>query len=233
MTAPGLPVPDPPARHSRLRERPLLDNHPIALRLAAVLLVVGALLFIALAIPAAAEWVQRVDDVVYRLAVDLEWWPLLAGARVLNFLGSTWVTLPLMVAVAVYLAWRTRWEAFFTWVAAMAASQVLIGPVKELYQRPRPPFPLVETTGYSFPSGHAVATGAIAVGLAIVLLPAGERRRNTELLAALVVIVMAMSRVYLRAHWLSDALAGAVMGAGVAIAAAALMHAIDERRQAR
>jgi undecaprenyl-diphosphatase len=51
-------------------------------------------------------------------------------------------------------------------------------------------------------------------------------------MAILVVIVMAMSRVYLRAHWFSDALAGAVMGAGVAVAAAAVIHWVDERRRA-
>jgi undecaprenyl-diphosphatase len=51
-------------------------------------------------------------------------------------------------------------------------------------------------------------------------------------MAILVVIVMAMSRVYLRAHWLSDALAGAVMGAGIAVAVAAVVHWVDERREA-
>ena len=113
----------------------------------------------------------------------------------------------------------------------MVLSQLLIGPVKDLYERPRPPLPLVETTGFSFPSGHAVATGAIAVALAIVLVPAGIRRRTIELLAILVVIAMATSRVYLRAHWISDALAGAVMGAGITVAVAAVVHRLDERRR--
>lgn len=216
----------------RLDERPLLRNHPIAIRIAATLLILGALVFIALAIPATEEFVQRVDDTVHQLAVDVEWAPVVAFAKVLDFLGSTLVTVPIMVLVAVYLAWRTRWEAFFTWVVAMGLSQLLIGPVKGIYERPRPPLSLTVTSGFSFPSGHAVATGAIAVALAIVLVPAGVKRRNTETLAIFVVIVMAISRVYLRAHWLSDALAGAVMGAGIAVAVAAVMHVLDERRRA-
>ncbi len=216
----------------RLVEQRLLRNHPLALRIAIVLLVAGTLVFLALAFPTTAVWVQDVDDAVHRLAVDLEWAPLVAVAKLLDLVGSTWVTLPLMVAVAVVLARRTRWEALITWVATMALSQLLIGPMKELYQRPRPPLPLVETVGYSFPSGHAVATGAIAVAMTIVLVPAGPRRRNLEVLAILVVVAMATSRVYLRAHWFSDALAGAVMGAGIAMAVAAVVHAIDERREA-
>lgn len=90
--------------------------------------------------------------------------------------------------------------------------------------------PLVETTGYSFPSGHAVAGAAVAVALVIVLVPAGPKRRNLEILAAAFAILMALSRVYLRAHWLSDTLSGAALGAGVAIGAAALVHFVDQRR---
>jgi undecaprenyl-diphosphatase len=41
---------------------------------------------------------------------------------------------------------------------------------------------------------------------------------------------MALSRVYLRAHWLSDATAGAALGVAVAIGAAALIHGIDSAR---
>ena len=120
-------------------------------------------------------------------SVDLEWAPLVAVVQ-----GPRLPRVDLGDPAAdgggrrLYLAWRTRWEAFATWVAAMVLSQLLIGPVKNLYERPRPPLPLVETTGFSFPSGHAVATGAIAVGLAIVLVPAGLRRRTTELMAILV-----------------------------------------------
>ena len=113
----------------------------------------------------------------------------------------------------------------------MAASQALIGPVKNLYERARPPFPLVETTSFSFPSGHAVAGAAIAVSLVIVLIPAGPKRRNLEIVAAGFAALMAMSRVYLRAHWLSDVGAGASLGIAVAISAATVVHWLDERRR--
>jgi undecaprenyl-diphosphatase len=114
----------------------------------------------------------------------------------------------------------------------MLGSQLLIGPVKNLYERARPPAPLVETSGFSFPSGHAVAGAAIAVALVIVLVPAGTRRRNLEMLAAAFAVLMASSRVYLRAHWLSDALGGAALGAAVVIGAALFVHWIDGRRPA-
>ncbi len=221
------------APRRRLEDCPLLHDHPVAVRLSLLLWALGGALYIALAIPPLADAVQIVDDRVYRVAVELENGVAVGIARVLDFVGSTWVTAPVMVVVAAYLAFRRRWEAMTTWVLAMFVSQLLIGPVKDLYARPRPPLPLADTTGFSFPSGHATAGAAIAVALVIVLVPAGPRRRNLEMLAAAFAVVMALSRVWLRVHWLSDVAAGAALGAAVAIGAAGLIHWIDDRRRAR
>lgn len=217
----------------RLEERPLLQDHPGAYRLALVLWALGSLVFVALAIPALADIVQAIDDWVYELAIDLEATIPVTLAKVLDFVGSTWVTAPLMILVGIYLIYRKRWEALAFWFVAMLGSQLLIGPMKNLYERARPPLPLVETSGFSFPSGHAVAGAAIAVALVIVLVPAGTKRRNVEMLAAAFAVFMALSRVYLRAHWLSDALGGAALGAAVAIGAAVLVHWIDGVRTRR
>jgi membrane-associated phospholipid phosphatase len=216
-----------PEPQRRLEARPLLRDHPFAFRLSLVLWALGGFVFLALAIPVLADIVQSVDDRVYDLMVDLEAVVPVGIARVLDFIGSTWVTAPVMIIVGLYLLFRRRWEAFVFWVLAMVGSQLLIGPMKGLYERVRPPLPLVETSGFSFPSGHAVAGAAIAVALVIVLVPAGPRRRNLEMLAAAFAVLMALSRVYLRAHWLSDAAAGAALGAAVAIGAAALIQWID------
>lgn len=223
-------TPDP---QRRLEARPLLRDHPLVFRLSLVLWAFGGLVFVALAIPVLADVVQSVDDWVYDLMVDLEAALPVALAKGLDFIGSTWVTAPVIIIVGLYLLIRRRWEALTFWALAMVGSQLLIGPMKGLYERARPPLPLVETSGFSFPSGHAVAGAAIAVALVIVLVPAGQRRRNLEMLAAAFAVFMALSRVYLRAHWLSDAAGGAALGAAVAIGAAALVHWVDGIRAAK
>ena len=214
-------------RGGALDDRPLLTDHPAAVRASLVLLALGGFLFIALAIPALADVVQTVDDWVHELAVDLENDFFVAAAEAFDLIGSTWVTAPIIVIVGIVLIALRRWHGLAFWVLAMTASQLLIGPIKNLYERERPPMSLVETTSFSFPSGHAVAGAAIAVSLVIVLVPAGPKRRNLEMLAAAFAVLMALSRVYLRAHWLSDATAGAALGVAVAIGAAALIHGID------
>lgn len=214
----------------RLETRPLLSDHPVALRVTVALWALGGALFIALAVPALETIVQDIDDAVHRLMVDLEFAPAVGGAKVLDFLGSTWVTAPVMIAVSAFLVWRKRWEGLVYWAVAMVLSQALIGATKAAYERPRPPLSLVETTGYSFPSGHAVAGATIVIALVIVLVPAGPRRRNLEMLAAAFAVAMGLSRVYLRAHWLSDVVAGVALGAVVAVGVALAMHYLVHRR---
>ena len=65
-----------------------------------------------------------------------------------------------------------------------------------------------------------------AVGLVLVLARPGPSRWRWEVYAVVFTSVMALSRVYLRAHWLSDTVAGALLGAGLALGWPALLMAI-------
>ncbi len=64
-------------------------------------------------------------------------------------------------------------------------------------------------------------------------MPAGPARRNLEVLAAGFTVLMALSRVYVRAHWLSDVAAGAALGVAIAVGVAAFLHEIDNRIRVR
>ena len=55
-------------------------------------------------------------------------------------------------------------------------SEVLIGSLKGIYDRARPPGSLVATSGASFPSGHAIAASVTVVAAVIALVPPGRRR---------------------------------------------------------
>ena len=221
------------AHDGQLQDHPLLHDHPVSLRVALGLWAFSALLFLVVAVPALRESVQTVDDAVHRWVISAEWKPAVVAAQVLDFIGTAWVVWPAMAAVAGWLAWGRRWVAFSFWALAMFMSQLMIGPVKDFYERPRPTMSLAETSSWSFPSGHSVVGAAFAIAAVIVLVPAGPRRRNLEMAAVVFAVVMALSRVYLRAHWLSDVGAGAALGAGIAIGTAALVHRIDDRRRGR
>jgi undecaprenyl-diphosphatase len=199
--------------------------------LVSVCLLVGAvgvtLLYV---LPATRPGVQAVDDAVWRFAGVVENDPTTAVAKVLSWLGSGMVNWPLRVAALLLLAWRRHWLRLAAFALAVLTSEVLIGTLKAAVDRPRPPLSLIETSGASFPSGHAIATAVTAVGLVLVLAAPGRQRWRWEVYAVEFTAVMALSRVYLRAHWLSDTVAGALLGAGLALGWPALLMAIRHRR---
>jgi membrane-associated phospholipid phosphatase len=157
-------------------------------------------------------------------------------ARFLDVLGGGLVTIPLRIGVSVWLIVRTRWRALAAWLLTWAVAELVLAGAKPFFHRGRPPDPLAEVVGFSFPSGHAVAGAATAVALVLVLLPAGPARRRWELAAVTFAFVMALSRVYLQAHWFSDVVAGVLLGAGVALGSVGLVTEIRDvapRRRAR
>ncbi len=172
--------------------------------------------------------IGRFDATMYRGMQRIRDAPLTWIAKVLNVVGGGVVTIPLRILVAAYLLIRRRWRAFSAWILTWVLAEVLLAVTKARLMRSRPPFPRVSTTGFSFPSGHAVAAAATAVALVLVLMPPGPRRRKWELLAVLFAFVMAMSRVYLNAHWFSDVVAGVLLGAGIALGSAALVTEIRD-----
>ena len=151
-------------------------------------------------------------------------------ARILNILGGGAFNIPfraIALAVLIFVLRRYRHAIAFaiTWVL----SEALMTALKITIDRTRPPDGLVTTNGSSFPSGHSVAGAAIGISLVIAFLPAGHRRRVWEWMAAGFAFLMGLSRVYLNAHWLSDATTGVFLGAGVALTVAAVVALLDRR----
>ena len=197
-----------------------------------VLWAVGGLLALMLAIPTSAEWVQVVDDAIHRVVVVNEVAILVAAGEVLAFIGSAVVMTPFILVVAAILVFKKRWPALWTWFLAIGISQLLNTPLKVLYARERPLLPLVETTSYAFPSGHAITGAVVAMALVIVMAPSAPKRRYFAIAAVVYALAMAWSRVYVRAHWLSDVTAGFAFGAAAAITAALIVDRVRIRRAA-
>jgi membrane-associated phospholipid phosphatase len=207
----------------------VLTNHRRAFWYALALLIVMAAVFLAVGRHPAGDapattvpFVGRWDLAVFHAMDDIRSTPLTWLARGLNVLGGGVVTIPLRAVVALWLAFRRRWMALGTWILTWVGAEILLRVAKAYFHRGRPPGALVATNGFSFPSGHAVAGAATALALVLVLLSEGRARRRWELAAVAFAFVMASSRAYLNAHWLSDVVAGVLLGTGVALGSAAV-----------
>jgi membrane protein DedA with SNARE-associated domain/membrane-associated phospholipid phosphatase len=154
-----------------------------------------------------------VDDYLHSHATP----PLTKFFLIVTAFGSIETMVILGVVVAAFLAWRRLWTLLVTWLAAVAGSALLNWLLKGLFQRPRPHFahPLVVESSYSFPSGHAmesfVAYGMLAY-LAVLALRTWEARVAAVCGAALLVVLIGFSRMYLGVHYFSDVIAGYAAG---------------------
>lgn len=174
------------------------------------------------------RFVGEFDLTMHRWVEDIRVAPLTWLFRFLNVLGAGIVTIPIRIVASVILAARRRWRALAAFLLTWAASELILGVLKPWFHRGRPPAALVDTVGFSFPSGHAVAGSALAVALVLAFMPAGHERRVWEWIAAGFAFAMALSRVYLAAHWFSDVVAGVLLGSGVAIGSAALVTEVRD-----
>jgi len=187
---------------------------------AAVTAAVTAVVFAAVANRGWLGHIQRLDDAWLRLMISARIAPVTALAKVFNVLGLIYVTVPVRIGVAGYLAYRRRWWHLAAFAAAVLLSEILIGPLKAAYDRARPPGSLVATSAASFPSGHAIAASVTVLAAVIALVPSGRSRILWGGAAACFALLMALSRSYLGAHWLSDAIAGLLLGTSCAMLAA-------------
>ena len=138
--------------------------------------------------------------------------------------------------LAVFFAFRRRSEAFGLLLSA-AGGPVLNRIVKYLVARPRPTMEHVRVSGEwaneSFPSGHVtfyVCFFGFLFFVAFALLPKGSwLRRVSCALAALPVVLVGLSRVYLGAHWPSDTL-GAYLFSGLWLAFSVELYRRWKRR---
>ena len=211
----------------------MLLNHRRALRVCGALLLATVVVFLLVGTDPNRGLVQDFDDAFLRLMVDLRVSWLVTVAKALSVAGGVWINWPLRVLVMALLAVRRRWLQLVAFVLAVVTSEPLIGLLKDAYGRPRPPDSLIGTGGLSFPSGHAVAGAVTAVGIVVVLVPPGATRWRWELLAAWFAVLMALSRTYLSAHWLSDVVAGGLLGVSIAVGWPALLQEARERRLRR
>jgi undecaprenyl-diphosphatase len=143
----------------------------------------------------------------------------LVPSLVMNFVGGGWFAIwvvPLGGAVLLFLAGR-RWAAlYFVLVSALSAGAVQL--LKALFGRARPEDILVHVDPGSFPSGHVANAATVAVALALIF-----QRTWLWVLAVAWIVLMALSRTYLGAHWVSDTVGGAVLGAAAAVLLWALL----------
>ena len=108
----------------------------------------------------------------------------------------------------------------FAWLVIACIGGLLDLGLKDAFDRERPPIPIrdeatVHHTNPSYPSGHAMGSviGYGMIGFVLMQrVKSVPRRLLIVVLLAAWVVLIGVSRVYLRAHWVSDVVGGWCLG---------------------
>lgn len=217
------------------------NNGPVATRVARLINLVGLELLAGLVLLTAGAWIfgwmaedlaegdTKVDD---RLANWLHEHATPGWTRFfenVTLIGNFPVLLAVTVAAAALLWRRRRIAELQLLLLAFVGAEVITLGLKLGFRRERPffPDPLSSEGTYSFPSGHACVSLAVYGTLGYILARrAATRRAQIAVLAgaAILVLLIGFSRLYLGVHFLSDVIAGYSIGLAWVALCVVLLH---------
>ena len=193
----------------------------LGLQLTALVAVLAVAVFVVMAytqIVSADPGPTGADRAAFDVVDDIQASWLDSVAKGVTALGAGGVTIFVGVVAGAMLAAKRRWAEVCVLVVALVITLVGVPIFKEAVERPRPPDPLIEVGGWSFPSAHAansVIFAWLAITVVVRLRPGRAGGAALIVVGIALTVAIGLSRVYLRVHYLSD------VSAGWALAAAA------------
>jgi membrane protein DedA with SNARE-associated domain/membrane-associated phospholipid phosphatase len=178
---------------------------------------VGSFLFFGFASLVEQQDRLRTDTRAFDAAARIQMGWLDDVAKIVTDLGALSVVAPVVLVAVVFLLTRRRITEGVVLASGMVLTVIAVNVAKPLVDRVRPSDSLVSTEGSSFPSGHAAYSVAyVAIAIAVAYAFPRVLHRAVFVTAAIVLAAaIGLSRVYLRAHFLTDVVAGWGMAAAL------------------
>ena len=149
---------------------------------------------------------------------------------ILTFLGSTLYIVILNIAIFVYTILRKKYQ-YSLFLANSLTSVLANNILKAIVQRPRPDvLRLVTETGYSYPSGHTMI--AILFYGTIIYFLFKYKVKGKWLVTSVLVLLMigiAVSRIYLGVHYASDVIGGILIAISLILITTTLHESLIEK----
>jgi membrane protein DedA with SNARE-associated domain/membrane-associated phospholipid phosphatase len=172
-------------------------------------------LFVILASTLQLQWMVSLNQAVLALFQSL-YFPTLetVAIAISTFLGEHTVILVSCAVTTLYLAARRDWHSLFHFVFIYAGSAALIEALKHVSHHMRPDVVLQAPATFSFPSGHTLLALTV-FGFIAFLLSQNKPLWLKKLYYSIVIVIVtlvALSRLYLNVHWLSDIVGSLLLG---------------------
>ena len=152
---------------------------------------------------------------------------LIALARFIN-VGIGPVVAPILLLIGCAFLWRRSRFVAVSIVGLTIAGWLSVELGKALVHRARPPITtvhalVVETKPDSYPSGHTAFAAALVFAIAATLILLGRPTRTVWWVGVPFILVVAASRLYLGAHYLTDVIASVTFAGGTVLVVLAVL----------
>lgn len=177
-----------------------------------------------------SPWITRLDQLGYQLTQPT--FSLKTQVMIiLTHFGDPIIIQALTILIALYLWWQSKFNLSLWYVLLQFVGYSLVILVKYNVLRIRPSNKLFPANGYSFPSGHTFATVIFVLTILSLILPYLHHQSwkiAWQVIGALWIIIIMITRVYLRDHFTSDVIGGLLLASGWWLITAAFRHQLSQ-----
>lgn len=131
-----------------------------------------------------------------------------------SLFGDFFVILPISIAL-IFILIRKKEKGkviiFSLFMIFLFALKIIL---KEFFARERPENMLIPEKGFSYPSGHSLYASFLYISALILFWPYLSKRDKVMFasISSIIIILVGLSRIYLRVHWLTDVISGYIIG---------------------
>lgn len=175
-----------------------------------IIIAIISIMFIIILTDVLANEISYFDNNIYNFISQFIKEPITRILKVVTNFGGPIIIIAITIIILITCR-DTRYKAYI--VLNLAIVTIINQTLKFVIQRPRPSelFRLIEERGYSFPSGHSMASMAF-YGLLIYFAYTKIQDKNLKclvcILLSVLIFIIGISRIYLGVHYASDVLGG-------------------------
>lgn len=178
-----------------------------------ILIIILIVLFIILGILASFNLTSDFDNFIYNMIISLKNDNLTKIIKVITTLANTKSIILYNVLIVIYILIKKNRKLMIIPINSLL-SVIINNIFKIIFRRDRPLLiALIDESGYSYPSGHAMISILFFGTLSYVIGKSNIKYKTLiRISLGIFIILVGISRVYLGVHYVSDIIGGYLLG---------------------